>query len=102
MGETEVVVKQSPFVFLKRVAVAEFVLAVLPLFVVAVFDLQTRYEAVSNAFPISYSLGLAKIANIPNPAHYAGVIRAWIAAQPAPAALLEPKALPDLVAEGEG
>ena len=59
MDGNEVVVKQSPFVFLKWIALAEFVLAVLPLFLAAVFDIQTRFETAVDARPLSYSLLLA-------------------------------------------
>lgn len=58
MDTKELLVKQSPFVFLKHIAIAEFVLAVLPLFLAAVFNLQGQIEA-AGVHLFSYSLLVA-------------------------------------------
>lgn len=55
----ELIVKQSPLVFLKRIAILELLLTVLPLLIAAVFDFQRRYELSVGAGLLSYDLLLA-------------------------------------------
>jgi membrane protein YdbS with pleckstrin-like domain len=58
MDAKELLVKQSPFVFLKHIAIAEFVLAVLPLFLAAMFNLGGLVES-SGIHSVSYDLLVA-------------------------------------------
>ena len=175
------VIKQSPFVFLKRIAILELLVAALPLFLAAVFDFGGRYAASGGERVLSYDLLLALaqtaiqvliigvtfafwqfptyrisenaisiepgpwaenrrtapldsvlqvdvrqgplarrfdygtlliqvahmaqplvVRSIPNPWRYAQEILDRTAVQPAPAALLEDKSLPQLLQGGEG
>lgn len=176
-----IVLKQSPFVFLKRIALLELLLTALPLLAAALFDFQRQYELGGGEGVLSYDLLLALaqiviqvaiiggafvlwqlptyrigentlsiepgpwvgeagripldavlqvdvrqgplarrldygtlrirvagrdrplvMSSIPTPWHYAQEILDRTAVQPAPAALLEDKSLPQLLAQGEG
>lgn len=177
----EITLKQSPFVFLKRIALLELLLTALPLLAAALFDFQRQYELGGGEGVLSYDLLLALaqiviqvaiiggafvlwqlptyrigentlsiepgpwvgergripldavlqvdvhqgllarrldygtlrirvagrdrplvMSSIPTPWHYAQEILDRTAIQPAPAALLEDKSLPQLLAQGEG
>lgn len=55
----EIVLKQSPFVFLKRIALLELLLTALPLLAAALFDFQRQYETGIGESVLSYDLLLA-------------------------------------------
>lgn len=55
------VIKHSPFVFLKRIAILEMLIAVLPLFIAAVFDFEGLYAAGGGERVLSYDLLLALV-----------------------------------------
>ena len=59
MPDNELVVKQSPFVFLRNIAFAELLVAVLPLFLAAFLNLQVSYEATPVGRMLPYGLLLA-------------------------------------------
>jgi membrane protein YdbS with pleckstrin-like domain len=59
MPENAIVVKQSPFVFLRNIAIAEFFVAVLPLFVAAILNVQLSYEGTAFSRVLPYGLLLA-------------------------------------------
>lgn len=61
MESQTIKIKQSPFVFLKRIAILELLIAVLPLFVAAIFDFQSQYEAGGGESLLSYNLLTALI-----------------------------------------
>jgi membrane protein YdbS with pleckstrin-like domain len=45
MNQSEIVIRKTPFLFLKRVAVLIFIFALLPAFVAALLDLRSEYQA---------------------------------------------------------
>ena len=45
MNQSEIVIRKSPFLFLKRVAALIFFFALLPAFVAALLDLRSEYQA---------------------------------------------------------
>jgi membrane protein YdbS with pleckstrin-like domain len=55
----EIVIKQSPFVFLKHVAILELLLTAAPMLAAAIFDFQRSYELSGGERVLSYNLLLA-------------------------------------------
>jgi membrane protein YdbS with pleckstrin-like domain len=64
MTSTPVIVRTSPFVFLKRVVVVEFFFAFLPLILVLVFGSEEEYAALGLVGIVSYPLAITLVMTI--------------------------------------